>query len=314
MGYKLAGYDHLGGVEIDPRMAKVYQANHNPRHLFLQDLREFNRREDLPDELYRLDLLDGSPPCSTFSTAGSREEAWGVKKAFREGQATQTLDDLVDVYADTILKLKPKTFVLENVSGLAKGNAKAYLKAVMGKLSAGGYAVQAFLLNGATMGLPQKRERVFVVGAKAEYRLPKLAMDFSCAPVTFSEIIDKDAPEGGIVPSVEVRLPYAVYGDANLAEADMRYRGKGSFFNNHFIYEDRVVGTISTKHWTIMVWEKGKKPRAITDKEIVLASSFPLDYCFGEEKPAYLCGMSVPPVMAANVGHEIYSQWLSKIK
>ena len=98
--------------------------NHKPKHLFVEDIRLFNQRQDLPPELYDLDLLVGSPPCSTFSMAGSREGAWGKKKVFREGQAKQTLDDLVFVYVDTIAKLKPKVCLLENVKGIIQGNAK----------------------------------------------------------------------------------------------------------------------------------------------------------------------------------------------
>ena len=69
MGYKLAGYEHLGGVEIDPKVAAVYKANHKPKHLYVEDIRAFNQRTDLPAELFSLDLLDGSPPCSSFSSA-----------------------------------------------------------------------------------------------------------------------------------------------------------------------------------------------------------------------------------------------------
>ena len=66
MGYKLAGFNHLGGVEIDPPIADVYKTNHNPKYLYIEDIREYNKRNDLPMELYNLDILDGSPPCSTF--------------------------------------------------------------------------------------------------------------------------------------------------------------------------------------------------------------------------------------------------------
>jgi hypothetical protein len=51
----------------------------------------FNERTDLPQQLYNLDLLDGSPPCSSFSMAGNREKDWGKKKVFREGQANDML-------------------------------------------------------------------------------------------------------------------------------------------------------------------------------------------------------------------------------
>lgn len=143
MGYKLAGYHHLGGVEIDEKVAAIYRENHHPELLYNEDLRLFNAREDLPAELYQLDLLDGSPPCSTFSMAGSREGAWGKEKQFAEGQALQTLDDLVFIYCDTILKLKPKCFLLENVKGLTAGNAKSYVKRILQKLERGGVFVSS---------------------------------------------------------------------------------------------------------------------------------------------------------------------------
>ena len=68
MGYKLAGYNHIGGVEFTEHYARVYKQNHNPEHFYLEDIRDFNKREDLPSELFNLDLLDGSPPCAAFST------------------------------------------------------------------------------------------------------------------------------------------------------------------------------------------------------------------------------------------------------
>lgn len=98
MGYKLAGFEHIGGVEIDQRAAKIYTKNHNPKHFYLEDIRDFNQWEDLPKELYDLDILDGSPPCTTFSMAGNREKDWRKERVYKEGQKKQTLDDLVFVY------------------------------------------------------------------------------------------------------------------------------------------------------------------------------------------------------------------------
>ena len=56
MGYKLAGFNHLGGVEIDDKLTDVYKTNHNPKYIYTEDIREFNKRTDLPDELYNLDI------------------------------------------------------------------------------------------------------------------------------------------------------------------------------------------------------------------------------------------------------------------
>ena len=82
MGYKLAGCEVLGCCEIDGKMNKLYVKNHHPKYNFLMDIRDFNKtpNEELPDELFHLDILDGSPPCTTFSMAGEREKNWGKKK------------------------------------------------------------------------------------------------------------------------------------------------------------------------------------------------------------------------------------------
>lgn len=131
MGYKRAGFQVLGNVEIDPRMNKIYLKNQHPKYNFNMDLRDFNKLDELPDELYHLDILDGSPPCSTFSTAGDREKAWGKQKVFREGQKKQTLDDLFFVFLDVVEKLKPKIVIAENVTGILKGNAKGYVNEII---------------------------------------------------------------------------------------------------------------------------------------------------------------------------------------
>ena len=82
MGYKLAGCDVIGNVEIDEKMNELYKLNHNPKYNYCMDIRDFNSipNEELPEELFNLDILDGSPPCTTFSMAGQRERNLGVKR------------------------------------------------------------------------------------------------------------------------------------------------------------------------------------------------------------------------------------------
>lgn len=131
MGYKLSGYDVIGCNEIDPRMMYTYCQNHNPRFNFLEPIQTFKLRDDLPDELYQLDILDGSPPCSTFSIAGSREDAWGVEKKFREGQASQVLDTLFFDFIDLAKKLQPKVVIAENVKVPLSASCGTTAKGVM---------------------------------------------------------------------------------------------------------------------------------------------------------------------------------------
>lgn len=305
MGYKLAGYDCLGGVDIDPQVTDLYKTNHNPKYLYTEDLRRFNRRSDLPDELYHLDILDGSPPCSTFSVAGSREGAWGKEKQFREGQSVQILDDLVFVYCDTIIKLKPKVFILENVKGLIQGNAKVYAKKIVQKMAEAGYTVKVFLLNAASMGVPQRRERVFFIGHRAELIYPDLKLFFNEAPIPF----------GMLNPGHIDKLCYAIrpahkplVKDCCGGKSLSSVNPNGSGFNTMKQGKDIVSPTVvADSGGGIMVHYSGD--RYCSDDEYKQIGTFPMDYNFKKMKPKYIIGMSVPPVMIAQIANQIYQQW-----
>lgn len=310
MGYKLAGFEHMGGVEIDPKVADVYKTNHKPKHLFVEDIRAFNERTDLPAELYELDILDGSPPCSTFSMAGSREKAWGKERKFREGQASQTLDDLVFVYCDTIAKLKPKVFLLENVKGIIHGNAKWYSKQIVSRMEAHGYTVQVFCLNAASMGVPQKRERVFFIGHKKEFDLPRLVLRFDEKAVTFGEFKDGKgnqlSRDGKLFSDWSARRK----GDKNFSEICIREENTAKSFGRVLLSDTDVAPTIVSGNQYIY-FDKFEEVGAADTCQI---GSYPLDYNFKTIEPKYLIGMSVPPVMTAQIAHQIWLQWLSKVK
>lgn len=308
MGYKLAGFDHLGGVEIDPKVAAIYKENHHPKHLYIEDLREFNKRDDLPAELYDLDVLDGSPPCSTFSMAGSREKAWGKEKVFAEGQALQTLDDLVFVYCDTIKKLRPRTFILENVSGLAKGNAKSYLKRIFTTMQDAGYKCQVFLLNAASMGVPQDRVRTFVIGFLSELGFPPLKLDFNEAPIPFSQVIDRNDTARTMTDFEYGLFEKAHPSDTRLYDTNARAYGRFTGFTRRWAVESRVVPTLTTVSTLLQSF-----PRELNEKELRLVSGFPGDYKTPNKiRLRWLVGMSVPPPMLANVAHQMAVQWFNK--
>lgn len=308
MGYKLAGYDHLGGVELDPSIAAIYKENHHPRFLFVEDIRDFNKREDLPEELYQLDILDGSPPCSTFSMAGSREKAWGKEKQFAEGQKLQRLDDLVFVYCDTIEKLQPKTFILENVSGLVKGAAKAYVGKIAKRCREAGYDIQLFLLNGASMGVPQRRERCFIIGRRQDLNLPPLTLSFHEPPITMREIIDyadtKITLSDMLLDLWKKRRPT----DNKWASISGRVRKRASMFTMPIVKADEVCPTLTTVQASLY-----DIPRYISHAERLTISTFPQDY-EDKEKNVFLTGMSVPPVMTAQISRQMFIQWFKKMK
>lgn len=309
MGYKLAGYDVIGANDIDPQMAKVYQANHHPKHYFLCPIGELITKK-LPEELYNLDIFDGSPPCSTFSMAGSREDVWGKKKKFREGQAKQVLSDLFFDWIAMVDKLKPKVAVAENVKGMMIGNAKAYTKAVVAELNKIGYDVQLFLLNAASMGVPQKRERVFFVCKRKDLNFSKLVLNFNEPPIKYGVIKGEPGKELGKQTFYYSRWLKRQKGDKCFADITNREENKNIGFTDRFVLDDEVAPTVTAKSDCLIRFDT---PCYLGSNDAIQIGTFPLDYNFLNVQPIYLIGMSVPPVMTAQVAHQIYKQLLSKL-
>lgn len=320
MGYKLAGFDVLGCNEIDPKMIEAYKTNHNPKYAYLEPIQTFKLRKDLPKELYNLDILDGSPPCSSFSMAGNREKDWGKKKKFREGQAEQVLDNLFFDFIDLAKELQPKVVVAENVKGLLLGNAKEYVRKIYREFDLAGYYCQHWLLDASKMGVPQRRERVFFLCLRKDLAkpfldqvslfdiLPKIELNFNEDQILFNEVY-KNYTDRELTGAV-----LNVYNEAKKGETDLRYaaerlKGKQDFFGYKLTYMNSIPLTIMGNDNVIVFGEK----RYRNFDELCECGSYPKDYDFKGNKPEYLIGMSVPPVMTANIATEIYNQWLCKL-
>jgi DNA (cytosine-5)-methyltransferase 1 len=308
MGYKLAGYNVLGCLEIDPELVQLYEKNHDPELSYCEDIRDFRQREDLPDALYDLDVLDGSPPCSTFSTAGNRDDDWGKEKEFREGQAVQRLDDLFGEFIRLVDRLQPKVAISENVTGMLKGDAKGYVKEIARGFDEIGYDLQIFKLNAASMGVPQKRKRIFPIARRKELRWKDLTLEFSESPIVYSDIRTDDPPKRWLtdthIPIWEKR--YAT----DKAFDDITERmGDRKLWNRKFAKPNDVLNTIASASgsWIVRMDEPGE----ISESELRMAGTFPMDYDFGDVRPQYVVGMSVPPVMMAQIATEIREQWFS---
>ncbi len=304
MGYKLAGYEVIGANDIDSQMAKVYKKNHNPKYYFLCPIGELLDKE-LPEELHNLDILDGSPPCSTFSMAGSREKAFKKEKKFREGQAKQVLSDLFFDFLDLANKLRPKVIVAENVKGMIIGNAKSYTKQVMRRFDEIGYNCQLFLLNASTMGVPQKRERVFFIASRKDLKKDKLVLNFNEKPILFDEL---ESEKGKILNKDTLyykRWIKKVKSDTDFASICERTINKRTNFSIKLIHKERVPPTIVSGSDFI----KYDDPSFLSKKELCQIGSFPLDYDFIDIQPKYLIGMSVPPIMTAQIAYQIYLQF-----
>ena len=308
MGYKLAGFNHIGGVELDKKMAIVYKKNHSPNYFYNEDIRDFNKRTNLPEELYNLDILDGSPPCSAFSSIGLREKVWGKEKIFYEGQKLQKLDDLVFEYCETIKKLKPKVCLLENVTGIIKGNAKWYSKEINKNLKKSGYSVQIFLLDASTMGVPQRRQRVFFIGRRTGLKWPDLKLSFNERSIYFNEIIDKTDKETGLSDYYYEIWQKKLPDDKGFDDICIRIEGRNKLYSQRFFKINEIPQTITAGTKVNPLFDI---PRSLNKKELIKICSFPYDYDFCNYDHNYIMGMSVPPVMMAHIANQIKLQWLN---
>jgi len=318
MGYKLAGFDVLGCNEIDPKMIEAYKVNHSPKYAYLEPIQTFKLRKDLPKELYNLDILDGSPPCSSFSMAGNREKDWGKEKKFREGQAEQVLDNLFFDFIDLAKELQPKVVVAENVKGLLLGNAKEYVRKIYTAFQDAGYQlrIQPYLLDASKMGVPQRRERVFFVALRNDLAdpfmeqidmfqsAPKLELNFNEPEILYSDFsdeTDKTIKDNTIVSGYWHKV--------NEGQSFSVAHEKGSYFGDYKESLNKplqtIIGEPNHGGWHPFI------QRMLNDYELCNGGTYPVDYDFKGMKPKYLIGMSVPPVMTANIATEIYSQWLS---
>lgn len=310
MGYKLAGYNSLGGNEIDPKMAAIYKANHNPKIFYQNDIRDLINKE-INKELYNLDILDGSPPCSVFSTASTKRETfWGKEKKFREGQKKQRLDDLFFHFLDFANKIQPKIIMAENVKGLIMSKAKYYARSIIAKYKEIGYQVQIFLLNSKYMEVPQSRERVFFIGIRndiaKQLNNKKIKLQFNNKVITTKEAISD-------LPNSEKQLnkstkQYQLWVNTkvgkNFSEAAKKLWNTGSYFSNFKIHPNLPVNTI-TSGGCIYHYDM---PVKLSSKQISRLQSFPEDYNFGGMDSKYICGMSVPPLMIKNIAIELKKQ------
>lgn len=322
MGMKLVGFDVLGCNEIDPKMISAYKQNHLPKYAFLEPIQTFKLRTDLPDELFNLDILDGSPPCSSFSMAGNREKDWGKEKQFKEGQAEQVLDTLFFDFIDLANKLQPKVVVAENVKGLLMGGAIKYVREIYREFDKAGYFLQHWLFDSSKMGVPQKRERVFFIALRKDLAAPflkqvdlftiapEIIFDFNDPPIKFGTFRDEIGSDEGVTDWTIERLNLMLPEDKCISDINEReFGGKVSCFNALLIGDDDVCPTITATEVNYRKFDK----KSLTKNDYCRAGSYPLDYDFCGQKPKYMIGMSVPPLMTAKIVTEIYNQWLSKI-
>lgn len=170
LGYRMAGFRIALASEFIPAAGDTYEANKHPDTILdRRDVRELTAGSILTQlgmNVGDLDLLDGSPPCSSFSMAGKRAALWGAEKKYSD--TTQRTDDLFGEYLRLVDGLRPKVAVAENVPGLTIGVARGFYNEIMRGFEDLGYVADAAILQAEWLGVPQARHRLFFVAVRED--------------------------------------------------------------------------------------------------------------------------------------------------
>lgn len=270
LGYHMAGFRELLAVEWEQNAADTLRLNFPHVPLYHGDIAKLSVDECLrlagvkPGELT---VFDGSPPCQGFSTAGKREIGDARNQLFRE-------------YCRLLEGLRPRAFVMENVSGMVKGDFKIVFAEILRTLKRCGYRVKARLLNAMFFGVPQSRERMIFVGVRE---------DIGREP---------SHPAGWSEPMVAA--------DA-LPITSLDLDTKGQFAELGINVHRKVFPTITKGNHYHLKADFGAGKRKLTTAEVQTVGSFPAGFKFhGAPSLAWQrIGNSVPPLLMRSIAAHV---------
>jgi len=301
LGYRQAGYRELLAVECDNHAVACLRANWPRMPIYHGDIANLSIEQTLelakiqPKEL---DVLDGSPPCQGFSTAGNREVA-------------DTRNSLFGQYARLLAGLKPKVFVAENVVGMIKGPMRGIFCEILDMLRGCGYRVRAEILNAMYYATPQSRQRIIIIGTRKDTRR---VPSFPCPqtqPISVSRALREvtiDETERQMLLVAGQR--YASFVNWHDLPRGKNYRsaGLGSSFSAIRVHPNKPCVTVCKKDGTIsanglMHWNERRR---FTIAEYRCICGFPNDYRFvgtWKEIVSRMGNCVPPPLMRAIAEH-----------
>jgi DNA (cytosine-5)-methyltransferase 1 len=347
-GYRLAGGKILAVNEFVPEAQNTYKENYPNTLIIPGDIKKLTGKDFMintglkPGEL---DLLDGSPPCSAFSMAGSvshgkgntHADAFKKKKQYSDIKGVENVEDLFFEFLRIANELKPKVIIGENVEGLTMGEAKEYFHKIQNTFEDIGYLVVADVLNASYFGVPQARKRTFFIGVREDvaekvginfmtmYQLyPEKNKEQTTLGEAINDIINEDQEEldylikaigpDKAVGKTLIKMPK----DPDKVLTGMDYHEKGHHFNLKrcslrkpsptITAMGNLAGVAGTCH--------PLEDRKFTIKELKRIMSLPEDFKLtGQHKQqSERIGRMVPPLMMKALAESVYNKVLKPYK
>lgn len=241
--------------EIDKYAVTTYKANFKDSHIF-GDIKQIDEN-DVPDH----DILLAGFPCQPFSQAG-------LKKGFTDTRGTLFFD-----IERILLAKQPKAFLLENVKQLKGHDKGRTFQTIIDHLNKAGYKVFYEILKARDFGIPQNRERIYIVGFldhSINFEFPKPTN----LPTRVGDILD-DVVDGKYTISDKLWSGHKRRKELN------KLNGKG-FGYGLFNKDSAYTNTISARYYKdgseILIEQEGKNPRKLTPREAARLQGFPEEY------------------------------------
>ena len=308
LGYSMAGYRELLAVEWDDNAVATFALNFPDVPIYHGDIAACSVEHVLERTglaVGALDVLDGSPPCQGFSTAGKR-----------------ILDDprnqLFHEFVRLLRGLQPRVFVMENVSGMVKGKMKLVFAECLRELKAAGYRVSARLLNAMYFHVPQSRQRMIFIGVREDLNAQPSHPLAMAQPITV-----RDAWDNVINTDEDIRAatyPVGKSQDKLLRvmrpwEQGSKYTSNGSMFGLKRLDFARPSATVLREDGggQSCACCHPTEQRRVTISELRRIGSYPDAYQFiGNYKTIWeRIGNSVPPLFMRAIAEHIRTQILA---
>ena len=296
LGYSMAGFRELLAIEWDKNAVETFRLNFPNVPVYYGDIARLSIEECLQQtglQPGQLDVLDGSPPCQGFSTAGKRVLNDNRNQLFRE-------------YVRLLRGLQPRVLVMENVSGLVKGKMKLVFAEIMRELKASGYRVSCRLLNTMYFNVPQSRQRLIWIGIREDLGIEPSHPRAESRPVTVREAWENVSV--GFYP--EIKGKWAEIGKRlPQGKTDEYFAGKGHGFGLQRLAENRpsptIRKTMAQSGWACLLHPT--LPRVISEGEAKRLSAFPDSFMFVGKSTEYFLrmGNSVPPLFMRAIARHI---------
>lgn len=311
LGYKLAGCEVLCALEFIPIAAKNYKANFRQTPIVEKDIRVVKGQELL--KLARvnkedLDILDGSPPCASYSSSGVRQKNWKKEKIYSEGVSQRT-DNLFDEQIRLIKEIQPKAIVIENVKGMTTGVARPILMSYMKQIQDLGYNIKAEVLSAQYFETATERHRMFLVGIRSDLKIEaSLPKPFS-PPISLRQAIKNVKNTEEEIKEARKMLEGNTHKKTlartlKQGEEGSDVHRRRSYFNLKRMRWDKPIKALTTHN---MDFIHPTEDRVFTIRELKACSSFPENFILIGDYDQMLerIGRAVPPNLMKHVANHV---------